>query len=72
MYATVFEELGVLDKLEGFASHYGADFYGLPRNEGSVTLVREAWDIPQEIILPDGKPIVPFLAGSRLPWKVKV
>ncbi len=71
LYAHVFEELGVLDKLEGFASHYGADFYGLPRNAGSVTLVREDWTIPSEIILPNGKPIVPFFAGETVHWKVQ-
>lgn len=71
LYAHVFEELGVLDKLEGFASHYGADFYGLPRNKGSVTLVREDWTIPAEIILPNGKPIVPFFAGETVHWKVQ-
>lgn len=70
MYASVFEELGVLDKLEGFASHYGPDFYGLPRNEGTVTLVKENWSIPEEIILPNGDPIVPFLAGTELSWKL--
>ena len=71
LYAHVFEELGALDKLEGFASHYGADFYGLPRNTGSVTLVREDWTIPAEIILPNGKPIVPFFAGETVHWKVQ-
>ncbi len=71
LYAHVLGELGVLDKLEGFASHYGADFYGLPRNAGSVTLVREDWTIPSEIILPNGKPIVPFFAGETVHWKVQ-
>ena len=71
LYAQVFEDLGVLDKLEGFASHYGADFYGLPRNTGSITLVQEEWQIPDEIILPNGKPIVPFFAGETLRWKVQ-
>ena len=71
LYAEVFEELGVLDKLEGFASHYGADFYGLPRNKGSITLVREPWQIPDEITLPDGRPIVPFFAGKTVNWKVQ-
>jgi dihydroorotase len=70
LYAQVFEELDCLDKLEGFASHYGADFYGLPRNEGTITLRREEWQIPEEIILPNGNPIVPFFAGKTLHWKL--
>lgn len=72
LYAQVFEELGALDKLEGFASHYGADFYGLPRNNGTITLTRETWQIPEEITLPDGNPIVPFFAGQTVNWKLKV
>ena len=72
LYAQVFEELGALDKLEGFASHHGADFYGLARNKGTITLVKEEWTIPDEIILPNGKPIVPFYAGKTVNWKVKV
>lgn len=71
LYAHVFEELGALDKLEGFASHYGADFYGLPRNEGTITLVRDEWTLPAEIILPDGRPIVPFFAGQTVSWKLQ-
>ncbi|OOV86844.1 dihydroorotase [Oceanospirillum linum] len=71
LYAHVFEDLGALDKLEGFASHHGPDFYGLPRNEGTITLVREDWTIPGEIELPSGKPIVPFFAGESVHWKLK-
>lgn len=70
LYADVFEELGVLDKLEGFASHYGADFYGLPRNTGSVTLTKQEWQVPDEIMLPTGEPIVPFYAGQKVGWKL--
>jgi dihydroorotase len=72
LYAQVFEELGALDKLESFASHYGADFYRLPRNSGTITLTRETWQIPDEITLPDGSPIVPFFAGQQVSWKLKV
>ena len=72
LYAQVFEELDALDKLEGFASHHGADFYGLARSKGTITLVKEEWTIPDEIILPNGKPIVPFYAGKTVNWKVKV
>ncbi|MBB1489229.1 dihydroorotase [Oceanospirillum sediminis] len=71
LYAHVFEELDALDKLEGFASHYGPDFYGLERNSGTITLVREDWTIPDEIDLPNGKPIVPFFAGQTVHWKLQ-
>ena len=70
LYAQVFEELGALDKLEGFASHYGPDFYGLDRNAGTITLEKQEWTVPDEIILPDGRPIVPFFAGQTLDWKL--
>lgn len=69
LYAQVFDELGCLEKLEGFASHYGADFYGLARNSGTITLVRENWQVPAEIILPNGQPIVPFFGGQTLNWR---
>jgi dihydroorotase len=72
LYAQVFEELNALDKLDDFASRYGADFYGLPRNQETVTLVKESWTVPEEIVLPNGKPIVPFFAGQKVCWKVKV
>jgi dihydroorotase len=71
LYAQIFEELGVLDKLEAFTSHYGPDFYGLPRNTGSITLIKEQWKVPEEIQLPNGHPIVPFYAGETIDWKVK-
>lgn len=71
LYAHVFEELGALDKLEGFASHYGPDFYGLERNSGTITLVREDWTIPEDITLPNGKPIVPFFANETVHWKLQ-
>ncbi len=70
LYAQVFDELGALDKLEGFASHYGADFYKLPRNTGTIKLVKQPWTVPEEITLPDGQPIVPFYAGQSLHWKL--
>ena len=70
LYAQVFDDLGCLDKLEAFASHYGADFYGLPRNSGTVTLVKQPWQVPAEITLPNGNPIVPFYAGETLNWKL--
>jgi len=71
LYAQVFEDLDVLDKLENFASYYGADFYGLPRNTGTITLQKQEWQVPEEIILPNGNPIVPFYAGKALSWKLQ-
>lgn len=71
LYAQVFDDLGCIEKLENFASHFGPDFYGLPRNESTITLVKEEWTIPDEITLPDGSPIVPFYAGEKVNWKLK-
>jgi len=66
-YATVFEAEGALDKLEGFASEHGANFYGLPLNEGTVTLERSECDVPDRLGLGDTE-LVPFHAGQVLPW----
>jgi dihydroorotase len=63
-YATVFEEQGALDRLEAFASVNGPSFYGLPLNDGTVTLEKAATKVPDEI---DG--LVPFHAGETLPWR---
>lgn len=71
LYTQVFDELDALDKLEGFASLYGADFYGLPRNTDTVTLVRKSWEVPTSITLANGEPIVPFFAGKEIAWKLK-
>ena len=70
LYAQVFEDLDAIDKLEGFASHFGPDFYGLPRNEGTITLAKDAWTIPDTIALPTGDDIVPFFAGQSINWKL--
>ena len=69
LYAEIFEELGVLDGLEAFASFNGADFYGLPRNEDTVTLRREAWTVPADYPLGDGR-VVPLRAGEPVAWRV--
>jgi dihydroorotase len=69
LYAAAFEEAGALDKLEGFASHHGADFYGLPRNTESITLVREEWTVPQTLRF-GTEEIVPLRAGETIPWKL--
>jgi dihydroorotase len=68
LYAMAFEAAGKLDMLEGFASHYGADFYRLPRNRKQITLTRETWQVPDHYSA--GKEqLVPLLAGETLPWK---
>lgn len=72
LYATAFEQAGALDRLEGFASHHGPDFYGLPRNAERVTLVRESWRLPESLPYADGQRIVPLLAGETLEWKLDV
>ena len=69
LYAAAFETAGALDKLEGFASHFGADFYGLPRNTDTVTLHRQTWTIPPLVDL-NGTAIVPLAAGDILNWKM--
>lgn len=69
-YAEIFEDLGILDKLEAFASFNGPDFYGLPRNRDTVTLVKEAWTMPESLPLADGQ-IVPLRAGETLRWRLE-
>jgi dihydroorotase len=69
LYATAFESAGALDRLEGFASKFGPDFYSMPRNQGTTTLQRKEWTVPDSY--PCGKSsIVPFMAGEVLRWKV--
>lgn len=70
LYAEAFEAAGALDKLEAFASHHGADFYGLPRNTGTVTLKREAWALPETLPFGDAT-IKPLRAGETLNWKLQ-
>ncbi|WP_218080201.1 dihydroorotase [Anthocerotibacter panamensis] len=69
LYAEVFEKAGALDKLEGFASFYGADFYGLPRNLDTITLQKQPWTIPAQV--PFGSDtLIPFRAGEEVFWQV--
>ncbi|MEQ1773596.1 MAG: dihydroorotase [Burkholderiales bacterium] len=70
LYAEVFEAAGALDKLEGFASHFGADFYGLPRNRDTITLTREAWRVPMDMTYGTDR-LTPFRAGSDVAWQIK-
>lgn len=68
LYAEAFESVSALDKLEGFASFYGADFYGLPRNTEQVTLVKESWKVPGSLPY-DGDVLVPLRADQMVHWK---
>jgi len=70
MYARLFEHYESLDKLEQFASVSGAEFYGLPLNEGSITLVKERWQVPERYSVSDEEALVPLFAGEMMDWKV--
>ena len=70
LYAEVFEQLGAMDKFEDFASNNGPDFYGLARNKGTITLVKESWQVPELVTLADGTEMVPFFAGQTLNWQL--
>ncbi|QSV13128.1 dihydroorotase [Photobacterium ganghwense] len=69
LYAEVFEQAGALDKLEAFASFNGPDFYGLPRNTDTITLVKENWAVPETLAFGNDV-VVPIRAGESLNWKV--
>jgi dihydroorotase len=69
LYAEVFERLNALDKLEGFASIYGADYYRLPRNTGTITLRRESWQVPGSLAFGEHR-LVPLRAGEKIIWKI--
>jgi dihydroorotase len=69
LYAEVFEQAGELEKLEAFASFNGADFYGLPRNTGSIALKKENWTVPEKFPFGDGV-LIPFRAKQDVRWKI--
>lgn len=69
LYTEAFEEANALDKLEGFASFYGADFYGLPRNIEKISLIKETWTVPENIPF-DGDVLVPLRAGEKVLWRL--
>ncbi len=71
LYAEAFEAAGALDRLEGFASHFGADFYGLPRNRETITLVKESWEVPITLPYLENDPLVPLRAGERVAWRLR-
>lgn len=69
LYAEAFEQRNALDKLEGFASHFGADFYQLPRNQDTITLVREPWTAPSSLTFGEQQ-LIPLRAGETLNWRI--
>ncbi|MDI1361915.1 dihydroorotase [Methylotenera sp.] len=71
LYVEAFEAAEALDKLEGFASFYGADFYGLPRNKEQITLVKEGWKVPESLPFDGGDVLVPLRAGQVISWSLK-
>jgi dihydroorotase len=69
LYAEAFDAAGALDKLEGFASFHGADFYGLPRNRGTITLKRETWTLPESLPFGEAE-LKPLRGGETLAWRL--
>ena len=69
LYAEIFGAYNALEKLEGFASVFGPAFYGLPRNAGKITLIKETWDVPGEVPYHKGT-LVPFRAGGTVAWRL--
>ncbi|MFA7268106.1 MAG: dihydroorotase [Sterolibacterium sp.] len=71
LYAEAFEAAEALERLEAFASFHGADFYGMPRNTGKITLCKESWQVPASQPFIDGDPLVPLRAGETIAWRIK-
>ena len=71
LYAEAFDAAGALDRLEGFASQFGADFYGLPRNAETITLVREHWTVPAQLPYPGNDTLIPLRAGESIAWRLE-
>jgi len=69
LYAEAFEAADALDRLEGFASHFGADFYGLARNRRKITLEKDEWVVPGEYPFGSGT-VVPLRAGQKVAWRL--
>lgn len=68
LYAEAFEQAGALDRLEGFASHFGADFYGLPRNTSRITLIKAPWRMATALDMGDSQ-LTPLCAGELIQWR---
>lgn len=69
LYAEAFEEADALEKLEPFASFHGPDFYGLPRNQGRITLLKDPWQVPEELPFGD-EVLIPLRAGATVAWRL--
>jgi dihydroorotase len=69
LYAEAFESVGRLERLQAFASHFGADFYGLPRHEDSITLIKEPWVAPRAYEFAGGT-LIPYRAGEPVAWRL--
>ena len=69
LYAEAFESAGRLDRLEGFASHFGADFYGLPRHTDTITLLKDPWIGPPQLAFAGGT-LIPYRAGEPIAWRL--
>jgi dihydroorotase len=69
LYAEIFDAAGCIGRLEAFASHFGADFYRLPRNEETITLIKETWVPPKTYAFGDGV-VVPYRAGESIAWRL--
>jgi len=69
LYAEAFDNAGALDKLEAFASFNGPDFYNLPRNQGTITLVKESWTPPESFPFGEAQ-LKPLRSGEALPWRL--
>ncbi len=68
--AEAFDQAGALDKLEGFASFHGADYYGLPRNTDTITLRRESWTVPETVPYGDAT-LKPLRGGETVAWRLE-
>lgn len=71
IYAQIFEQNKALDKLENFASFFGAQFYGLPISQNTITLIKKPWRVPTELSFGD-EFVVPLMAGEELQWQIKI
>jgi dihydroorotase len=69
LYAEVFDSIGRLERLEAFASHFGADFYGLPRHTERITLLKESWRPPDQYPFGEGA-LIPYRAGEPVGWRL--
>lgn len=70
LYAMAFDGIGAIEKLEGFASKFGPDFYGLPRNSETITLEKQSWTVPESYDFA-GSEVQPFLSGDEITWRIR-